>query len=60
MLPDARFARTPGIVKGDIFFDPELRTSLIEKGRERRKMFTWQNSADQLWEVIEKVLNDKK
>lgn len=41
-------------------FDMELRTSMIEKGRERRKLFTWQNSADQLWEVIEKVLNDKK
>jgi glycosyltransferase involved in cell wall biosynthesis len=43
-----------------VAFDPELRTRMIEKGRERRKMFTWQNSADQLWEVIEKVLNDKK
>ncbi len=41
-------------------FDMELRTRMIGKGRERRKMFTWQNSADQLWEVIEKVLNDKK
>ncbi|MCK4671254.1 MAG: glycosyltransferase family 4 protein [Candidatus Aegiribacteria sp.] len=41
-------------------FDMELRTRMIEKGRERRKLFTWQNSADQLWEVIEKVLNDKK
>jgi len=40
-----------------IAFDPELRTELIEKGRERRKIFTWQNSADNLWEVIEKVLN---
>ena len=29
-------------------------------GRERKKIFTWQNSADQLWEVIENVLSNKK
>ncbi len=42
-----------------IALDPELRTVLIEKGRERRKLFTWENSADKLWAVIEKVLNSK-
>ena len=39
-----------------ITLDPELRTALIEKGRERRQEFTWQRSAEQLWAVIEKVL----
>jgi glycosyltransferase involved in cell wall biosynthesis len=38
-------------------FDPELRTRLVEKGRERRKLFTWNNSAEQLWKVIEDNLN---
>jgi len=43
-----------------IALDPELRTRLISKGRERSRMFTWQNSAEQLWAVIEKVLNQSK
>ncbi|RLD60976.1 MAG: glycosyltransferase family 1 protein [Bacteroidetes bacterium] len=34
----------------------ELRKSLIEKGRERRKEFTWQKSADRLWGSIEKTI----
>lgn len=40
-----------------IAFNPDMRDELIAKGRERRKLFTWQNSADQLWKVIEKILN---
>ncbi len=43
-----------------IALDPELRAKLISKGRERSRMFTWQNSAEQLWAVIEKVLNQSK
>lgn len=43
-----------------IALDPDLRAKLISKGRERSRMFTWQNSADQLWTVIEKVLNQSK
>lgn len=39
--------------------DEGLRKNLVEKGRERASRFTWQHSADGLWEVIEKVLNDK-
>ncbi len=34
----------------------ELRNDLIEKGRRRRKDFTWQKSADNLWRAIEKTL----
>lgn len=40
-----------------IALDPELRKDLVKKGRERSLLFTWQNSADKLWAVIEKVLN---
>ena len=43
-----------------VAFDPELREEMVRKGRERKKVFTWQNSADGLWEVIENVLNQKK
>lgn len=43
-----------------VAFDPELQEEMVRKGRERKKIFTWQNSADGLWEVIENVLNQKK
>jgi glycosyltransferase involved in cell wall biosynthesis len=36
---------------------PQLRQELIEKGRERRKMFSWQKTSERLWASIEKVLN---
>lgn len=37
--------------------NPNLRKSLIERGRERRKKFTWQKSADRLWASIEKTIH---
>lgn len=37
---------------------PQLRSSLIEKGKERRKAFSWQKTADKLWLSIEKVINN--
>ena len=39
--------------------DNELRKSLIAKGRERRKEFTWQKSADRLWASIERTIKNK-
>lgn len=36
--------------------DETLRSDLITKGRERRKHFSWQQTADRLWNTIEKVL----
>ncbi len=36
--------------------DEKLRKSLTEKGTERAKLFTWQKSADRLWEAVEKML----
>ncbi|MFO8129502.1 MAG: glycosyltransferase family 1 protein [Bacteroidales bacterium] len=41
----------------DLAENPGLQQELIEKGRERRKLFTWKNTAEQLWQSIEKVLN---
>ena len=34
-----------------------LRDELIVKGRERRKLYSWDNTARELWSTIEKVLN---
>ncbi len=36
--------------------DEEFRNKLIQKGKERKKIFTWQKSADKLWETIEKAM----
>jgi len=36
--------------------DNELRTSLIEKGKQRRLNFSWDKSAKELWKSIEKIL----
>ncbi|MEI8203335.1 MAG: glycosyltransferase family 1 protein [Bacteroidota bacterium] len=36
-------------------FDHSLRDSLIEKGKERRKLFDWNYTAEGLWKSIEKT-----
>ena len=36
--------------------DKILREKLIEKGRVRRKSFSWQQTADKLWQSIEKTM----
>ena len=35
-----------------------LRHELIEKGRKRRELFNWQQTADMLWKSIEKVITN--
>ena len=36
--------------------DGHLRDELILRGRERRKLFSWQKTADNLWKCIEKAI----
>jgi len=38
--------------------EPGLREELIEKGRSRRELFSWDHTAEQLWNSIEKVLGE--
>lgn len=40
--------------------DEKLRTSLIEKGRQRKQLYSWQKSADRLWEVILKAAQSSR
>ncbi len=40
-----------------ITFDDILRQKLIEKGRKERKRFSWDKTADNLWDSIEKTMN---
>lgn len=37
--------------------DDTLRNNLIQKGRERRTHFSWQQTADRLWQTIETTCN---
>ncbi|MCU0371458.1 MAG: glycosyltransferase family 4 protein [Bacteroidales bacterium] len=39
--------------------DPALSVTLNEKARERRKVFSWQRTADLLWDSVEKALDTK-
>lgn len=39
-----------------ITFDEELRKTLIAKGRIRRQIYSWDNTAKNLWQSIEKTL----
>jgi len=40
-----------------IWSDPALRKNLVEKGLERQKMFSWENTAHALWQTVEKTIN---
>lgn len=40
--------------------DEETRTTLIERGRIRRKEYSWQKTADLLWQSIEKTINSQQ
>ena len=39
---------------------PMLRAELIEKGRERRKVFSWDQTAERLWDCIMKAAEEHK
>lgn len=39
-----------------MYSDPELRTSLIEKGKIQKNLFSWDKTAEDLWKNIEKVM----
>lgn len=43
-----------------ITFDVELASKLIECGRKRRELFTWENTADQLWASFIKMTDNQK
>lgn len=40
----------------ELINNPDLRDSLIEKGRTQRQKFSWDKSADRLWECIDKAI----
>ena len=39
-----------------IFCDTNIRNTLIDKGRKQRDKFTWDKTADKLWESISKCI----
>jgi glycosyltransferase involved in cell wall biosynthesis len=40
--------------------DENLRKSLIDKGNLRKNLFTWQQSADRLWQSVEKTVQSNR
>ena len=40
-----------------IYLEKDLREELIERGRERQKLFSWQKTADALWQCIENAIS---
>jgi glycosyltransferase involved in cell wall biosynthesis len=42
-----------------VFSDPELRRELIWKGIQRATLFSWENSAKQFWDVIERTVSEE-
>lgn len=42
----------------EIYHDRKLREELIVKGRKRKEIFTWQKSADRLWQSILKTIEN--
>jgi len=39
-----------------LYLDPELRANLVKKSRIQREKFTWEKTADKLWQGVEKCL----
>jgi glycosyltransferase involved in cell wall biosynthesis len=53
--PDSPGSIRDGMVR--IVKEEGLRESLIEKGRKRRKLYSWDKTARELWKTIDRVLN---
>ncbi|MCF8226433.1 MAG: glycosyltransferase family 4 protein [Bacteroidales bacterium] len=53
--PESPGAIRDGMIR--IVKEEGLRDNLIEKGKERRGLYSWDNTASELWKTIEKVLS---
>ncbi len=53
--PDSPGSIRDGMIR--IVREEGLRDELIEKGRERRKLFSWDHTAEKLWDSIQQVLD---
>ena len=43
-----------------MFGNESLKSRLIEMGRLQRQQFTWQRTADELWECVLKAVEESK
>jgi len=57
ILCDPRDVKEIAVAMTSIFSNPEKRKELIEKGRLRKNDFSWEKSADFLWESMQKTMN---
>jgi glycosyltransferase involved in cell wall biosynthesis len=58
LLEDPLEAEEIAAKVGMVISDPALRSSLVEKGRERARAFTWEKAAAQVLEVYDQVLEE--
>ncbi len=54
-VPDSPGSIRDGMIR--LVKEEGLRDGLIKKGKERRKLYSWDNTAKELWKTIEHVLN---
>jgi len=53
--PDSPGSIRDGMIR--IVREEGLRKELIEKGRERRKLFSWNHTAEKLWDSVQQVMD---
>jgi len=54
--PDSPGSIRDGMVR--IVKEKGLREELIQRGKERRKLYSWDNTAEELWKTMQRVLNE--
>ena len=57
LLTDPRNPESIATAMMQLATDPELYRLLIEKGRHRRLYFSWEKTAERLWESILRTVN---
>jgi len=61
LMVDPKSVEQIATAMGKVYNDSDFATSLVEKGKLRRKDFTWEKTAENVWTSIEKIIfdNDK-
>jgi len=57
LLIDPRSVEAIAEAMKAVFFDEDLRRSLLDRQRQRKKLFSWEKTADLLWQTLERALS---
>jgi glycosyltransferase involved in cell wall biosynthesis len=58
LLVDPLNPQSIGDAMMKIYRDLDLRKRLVEKGRERKRKFTWEKTAENFWKSMQKTMNE--